>query len=107
MATLTVQQPALGGAAVTYAAAAAGGDDFPNDARTIAHVKNGSGVSINVTIARDRNCDMGFTHSVVVAVPAAGERIIGPFKRDEFGSSVGLAYSAVTTVTVAVVRAGA
>jgi len=106
MATLSVQQPALGGAAVTYAAAAGGGDDFPNDGRTVAHVKNGGGGSINVTIARARTCDMGQTHSVVVAVPAGAERFIGPFSRDEFGPSIGLAYSGVTSVTVAAIRAG-
>ncbi|HSV91722.1 MAG TPA: hypothetical protein VLH81_01550 [Desulfobacterales bacterium] len=106
MATLTVQQPALAGTAVTYGAAAAGGDSFPNDGRTIVHVKNGGGSSINVTIARSRTCDMGQTHNVVVAVPNGDERIIGPFDRNDFGPSVALAYSGVTSVTVAAVRAG-
>lgn len=107
MATLTVQQPLLAGTAVTYGAAAAGGDSFPNDGMTIAHVKNGGGSSITVTIARARTCDMGQTHNVVVAVPAGEERVIGPFVRDQFGPSVPLTYSGVTTVTVAAIRAGA
>lgn len=104
MATLAVQVSSAGGLAPTYAAASAGGDDFPNTGREFLHVKNGSAASINATINSAQLCNYGFDHDVVVAVPAGGERIIGPFVPSRFGLSVGVTYSAVTSVTVAAVQ---
>jgi hypothetical protein len=103
MAVLTPVSPGLTGAIEAFVAASAGGDSFPNDGHTMLHVKNGSGASINVTITSLVNCNQGVNHPVVVAVPAASERIIGPFDQTRFGTSVAVAYSAVTTVTVAAV----
>jgi hypothetical protein len=103
MAVLTPVAPGLVGGAETFVAASAGGDTFPNDGHTMLHVKNGGGASINVTVTSNVNCNQGVNHPVVVAVPAAGERIIGPFDQTRFGTNVAVAYSAVTTVTVAAV----
>jgi hypothetical protein len=104
MAQLSVQSlSAVSALNPSYQAAAAGGDSFPNTAgRAWLHVKNGSGGSINVTIASQKTCDQGSTHNLVVAVPAAGERLIGPFS-DRFADSNGLVqvtYSGVTSLTV-------
>lgn len=104
MAALTIQQAALTGATPAYAAADVAGDTFDNDSRTMLHVKNGGGGSINVTVDSPTVCDQGGTHDLVVAVPAGQERIIGPFPVARFGSSVAVTYSGVTTVTVAAVR---
>ena len=104
MAQLTVQKISQTGLAPAFAAAAAGGDTFANGGRAILHVKNGGAGSINVTINSVKPCDQGFDHDVVVAVPAAGERIIGPFDPARFNDSSGnvsVTYSGVTTVTVA------
>lgn len=107
MAQLTIQTIATTGLAPTYAAAAAGGDAFLNDGATYFHVKNGSGASINVTVNSVTACDQGFDHDQVVAVPAAGERILGPFpsqRWNDASSNVNMSYSAVTSVTVAAVK---
>lgn len=104
MATLAVQKITPAGTGPTYGAAAGGGDQFTNDGRTQFHVKNGSGSSINVTVNSIAACSQGFDHDLVVAVPAGGERMIGPFEPARFNDSNGLVsvtYSAVTTVTVA------
>lgn len=105
MAALAVQRPALAGTAVTYAAAAGGGDTFDNDGKTLLHVKNGGGGSINVTANASIACNQGHDHDAVVAVPAGGERIIGPFPLNQFGPTVSLTYSGVTSVTAAAVGA--
>lgn len=103
MAVLTKISSGLTGAAITFTAAAGGGDSFVNDGNTVLHVKNGGGSSINVTINSTRQCDQGFDHDLVVAVDAAAEQVIGPFSVARFGRSVGITYSGVTSVTVAVV----
>lgn len=108
MATLTAQSASISGAAPTFAAASAGGDEFANSGKEVLHVKNGSGSSINVTITSQRTCDQGGTHNVVVAVPAGEERRIGPFSVERFNDAdsgrVEVAYSDVTSVTVGVFK---
>lgn len=108
MAALTVQNVARTGLAPTYAAAAGGGDTFVNDGQTFVHVKNGGGSSVNVTVDSTAPATVGLAQSdVVVAVPASGERMIGPFPPnafDDVNGSTAIAYSAVTSVTVAAVR---
>lgn len=115
MATLTVQVVAEAGLAPSYAAAAGGGDEIPNDnGDVILHVKNGGGGSINVTVAPQvasvaLNGGLGtYTRSnLVVAVPNGGERMIGPFPRRAFNNAngrVAVTYSGVTSVTVAAIR---
>jgi hypothetical protein len=106
MAALTVQKLSLTGLNVATASAGAGGDTFTNDGKTVLEVTNGSGGSINVTVDSTRPCSYGADHNVVVAVPAAGSRRIGPFPVARFGDPVSVAYSDVTTVTVAAVSTG-
>lgn len=104
MAVLTPVNPGLTGGAEAFVAAAAGGDTFPNDGHTMLHVKNGGGAPINVTVDSKIPCNFGSDHDVVVSVPNAGERIIGPFDQSRFGTDVNITYSAVTTVTVAAIK---
>ena len=104
MALLAVSRVSLDGANPTFVAATAGaGDNFPNTGREYLHVINGSGGSINVTVAATAPCNHGTTHNVVVAVPAGQQRRIGPFPTSRFGDNVVVTYSAVTTVTVAAI----
>lgn len=104
MAELTVQVIAQAGLNPSYGAAAAGGDTFENDGKTYLHVKNGGAGSITVTVDADKNCDQGFDHNASVAVPAGGERIIGPFPLHQYPAKPSVTYSGVTSVTVAAVR---
>lgn len=105
MALLSPQLPTLTGAAVTYAAAAAGGDTFVPTARRRLHVKNGSASSITVTIATPATYAGLAIADAGGAVAAGEERAFGPFDPALFANSSGVAavtYTAVTSVTVAV-----
>lgn len=105
MATLAVQKPVNTGTVPTFNAAAGGGDQFPNDGQTVIHVKNGSGGSINVTVASPTACSHGGTHPLVVAVGAGAEKVIGPFpmaRHNDANGMVQLTYSGVTSLTLAV-----
>lgn len=109
MATLTVNQLSLTGTAPTFVAAGAGGDDFGNDGvRTFLVVKNGGGSAVTVTLNDTGSVSppsaKAFDPDVDVSVSAGGEAWIGPFDTARFGSSVGVTYSGVTSVTVAAVR---
>lgn len=107
MATLSVQVVVLGGIVPSYATAGAGGDEFVNSGREMIHVKNGGGGSINVTVNSQEACNQGYDHDAVVAVAAGTEKMIGPFPKSRFddsGGKVQIAYSGVTSVTIAVLQ---
>jgi hypothetical protein len=107
MALLNVQRTGLTGLATTFTAASAGGDSFVNSGRAYLHVKNGDTTDKTITVNSQTPCNYGFDHDAVVTVPAAGERIIGPFPKNRFDDANGqvqITYSAVTSVTVAVVE---
>lgn len=108
MATLTVQSViGLSGVTPTYAAAASGGDKFPNDGKTLFHAKNGSGSPITVTVASLVTCNQGQTHNNAVVVGANSEEMIGPFDQSRFSDGTGLVsvtYSGVTSLTVAALK---
>lgn len=111
MANLATQTFGFAGEAITLVAAAGGGDAvFPADPRVFLWVKNGGGSPITVTLTvpgttfGQNNPDIG------VSVPNGGERLIGPLGPElvapETFQNVLIAYSGVTTVTVAAVRVG-
>ena len=103
MATLTVQQLTSSGTGVTLTAAAAGGDAFANDGKTIFEVNNGGGSSMTVTLTSQNTCNQGGTHNGGGSVPAGAVRRYGPLDRGRFNDATGLVqvtYSAVTSVTV-------
>ncbi len=107
MATLTPQEVNLTGLTPTFAAASAGGDDFVNSGKAVLYVKNGGASAVTVTVDSQTTCNYGFDHDAVVSVPASGERVIGPFPKARFNDAydkVRITYSAVTSVTVAVLE---
>jgi hypothetical protein len=109
MATVTPQDLSLAGVAPTANAASAGGD-LVNDpyGDTVLRVTNGSGASINATIAvvsaarpGDGRFPAQTISNQVVAVPAGASRLIGPVPsafRDT-NSRFSLAWSASASVT--------
>ena len=104
MATLAIQPIAATGTALTFADATSGGDKCHVGDRLFLLVKNGSGSSITVTLtttAKESDFDVADN---AVAVAAGAQTAIGPIERELYADSDGLcgiAYSAVTTVTVA------
>lgn len=109
MAVLTIQPAAHTGLNPSYAAASAGGDQFPPGEDVMLHVKNADATSKTVTVLSPTPCSQGATHNLAVAVPAGTERMIGPLPAGRFAQpSTGLVhvtYSAVTAVTVAAIVA--
>lgn len=111
MATLTVKAITKGGLnpdSPAYVSAAGGGDDFANDGTTFLEVVNGGGGAITVTIPIGidpyANDPLHSTSDDTVSVPAGERRILGNFPVVNYGNSVSIAYSGVTSVTVAAFR---
>ena len=109
MATLTTQVITADGLDPTYAAAAGGGDKVRPGPGVFLHVINGDASPITVTIAAPCN----FYGSVAkpdlaVTVAASGEKMIPvpatPFADPSDSGLAAIAYSAVTSVTVAALR---
>ncbi len=109
MATLTVQQLVRTGLNPSLAAAAAGGDAFPNNGRTFLRVKNGhADAARTVTVASQlgaASIPQGAVKAdVAVVVPAQGERWIGPLDPGSFNDANGrvvFTYSSEADLTVA------
>ena len=112
MATLTSQTIVESGLNTTYAAAGAGGDTFLNDTseKIFLHVKNGDASSKTVTVTAAKTSatvpGMGpmTKGNISIAIPAGDSRMIGPLYYTAYGKNPAITYSAVTSVTVAVVR---
>lgn len=104
---LSVQSISRSGLNPTYSAAPADGHSVANGSgkKRFIHVKNGGGSPINVTVQTPLTIDTSLAVSdLVVAVPNAGERIIGPFPSEVYSQSDGSIYvdfSGVSSVTVA------
>lgn len=113
MATLV---PGTAGRATAFdlsalAAAAGGGDKFPNDGQTFFIVKNGDGSDHTVTFpfsGINQGVIDGITPSNTARTVTAGHTaIFGPFPSGLYNDASGLVsvtYSAVTSVTVAAVK---
>ncbi|NUP23605.1 MAG: hypothetical protein HOZ81_47625 [Streptomyces sp.] len=108
MATLATQTVALAGIAPTYASAAAGGDKVECGDRNFLHVKNGSASSVTVTLTSTASVRGQAVSNLTVAVPASGERLIGPIQPDLLQNQTdglcAVGYSAAASVTVASLR---
>lgn len=102
MALLARQAPSLYGTAITYAAAAAGGDTFGWVADGVLRVKNGSASSITATVVVPGTTYGQANPDVPVVVAAGAEAAIGPIPSAlAVEGVVSVTYTAVTTVTVA------
>ena len=107
MATLAVQQIPVTGFTPTFAAAGAGGDAANPDDRTFLRVKNGSAGAINVTVVVPGSLYGQALADPVVVVPATTGDVLINLPSGLADPATGLVswtYSAVTTVTVALVR---
>ncbi len=112
MAILNVQDVGASGLAPAFAAAAAGGDEFPLSEHVVLRVKNGGAASITVTLKTKKPSNYGESNDVVFNVAAGAEMSIRPGAIkggiERFANGNGRAevtYSAVASVTVAVVGA--
>lgn len=106
MATLAPQAVLVTGLNVSLAAASAGGDACNPDDLVLLYVNNASGGSINVTVVTPGTVYGQAVPDVVVAVPAGAFRIIdlpAPLA-DPITGLVSWTYSAVTSVTVGLIR---
>lgn len=108
VATLTVRKitdAGLDEVSPAWDSAAGGGDDFPNNGNTYVAVNNGSGGAITVTvpIGVDPHASdpLHATTDSTVSLSAGQRKYIGPFDKVKYGNSVGIEYSAATSVTVA------
>jgi hypothetical protein len=110
MALLATQVATGAGIGPAFAAASAGGDTMAVGEDVALYVKNASGAPVTVTIASPGVCNQGGNHPLVVSVPAAGERLIGPLTPayrfgDPVTGLVSITYSSATSVTVAAIKA--
>lgn len=107
MALLTPVRPTLNGTVLAPSSAASGGDQFPNDGKTLYYVNNGGAGSINVTFdALKADGDLPLT-DIVKAVANGTAQIFGPFPTKLFNNAQGLVsvtYSGVSSVTVKAIR---
>ena len=107
MALISYQDIGYAGDAVTFGAVTASDHLIPDD-RGVLVVRNGSGVSINVTV-QVGGSTFGQNHADAVrAVPAGGECWFGPALEnlagaDTFGVVV-FGFSATTSITAAAIR---
>lgn len=107
MATLATQVIAQAGTAITFAAAAGGGDACATGSDVKLLVKNGSGSPITVTLVTPGKVDGDLDITDRAVTVAAGATTGIPVTDRYLDPVTGLAaitYSAVTTVTVAVIR---
>lgn len=119
MAVLTVQNAAFTGINHTYAAADVAGDSFlnPDDNRTFVMFKNSNATARTLTIAGNATskpgfgdisaADMGETVTIPGSGTNGGECMVGPFPAGRFNDSngrVNMTYSAVTGLTVSVIK---
>ncbi|PYC83452.1 hypothetical protein C7C46_08960 [Streptomyces tateyamensis] len=109
MALLPILTIKASGISPAYGAASAGGDKVSLSApNTFLHVKNGGASSITVTVTTQNNAYKGLTvPDRIVTVAASGEQMIGPLDaalHADINQQASVAYSAVTTVTIAAFR---
>jgi hypothetical protein len=109
MATIT-PVASSSNAPLSYQAATASDSLTATAQRVTLMVVNGSGASINVTLAGQNPCNYGATHNVVVAVPAGATEPIAVVGGSTAAAMAGVVsaagtvtvtYSSITSVTVA------
>lgn len=106
MAILNAQKVALGGLQPTYSTAAGGGDQAPTGEKLVLHVRNGDATAKTITVATPGTVGDLAVADAQQSVPASGQLFI-PLKgvfRDPVTGRAAITYSAVTSVTVAVLQ---
>lgn len=108
MAVMAVQKIVDAGTAPTLSAVTANDTAvIGSGSNSFLHVKNGSGASVNVTITDYLTADNGDQMAPHVVAVAAGADAYIPLRRSyDKGDGTGaqIAYSAITTVTSALVQ---
>lgn len=113
MATLAIQNATKLGFEPTFAAVAAGGDEFVNDGKTLLEFVNSSGANAyTITVATPATIEGLAVADVAVSMQAGvGERrVVGPFPINAFNDANGkvqITYTGTapaTDLTVAVIR---
>lgn len=109
MATLTPVQGSRSGLIVNsgLTAASSGGDQFANTEREQFIIKNGDGSDHTVTFVSQQTVDGQAVADKTVNVVAGDVMAFGPFPAGTFndtGGNVQVTYSAVTSVTVKVIK---
>jgi hypothetical protein len=102
--TQTVNRP---GILTVFTAADAGGDTFTNTGREILQIKNGDVSAKDATIVTTQKIDsdaLDVQDLAVLQVPASGTVTVGPFVPTTYGTTVSITYSAVTSVSIAVLK---
>lgn len=109
MAAITVQSASPTGTALSFVAASGGGDTLNVTNDVYLFVRNGDASSKTVTVVRAGNDAYGQAiPDIAVVVVAGATAVIGPIPpafRDPGDGLVDVTYSAVTSVTVAAMRA--
>jgi hypothetical protein len=100
ISALSVTTIARTGTADTLAAANVDGHTIVNDGKTWFEVLNGAGAPINVIVAPSKTVDGLAVSGRTVAVAAAARKKFGPYPKSDYGESVTVIFSAVTSVTV-------
>jgi len=109
MADLAVVTISRNGLEATYNTAAGGGDAFINTGNEFVHIKNDDASSKDITFATPAEVDGLAVADRVVSIPAGEDRMIGPFPASTYNDTAGkvqITYSAVTSVTIAVIKPG-
>ena len=111
MALLSVQKALLAGQQLTFNSCAVGGDSFVNSGNVYCIVRNQDASSKTVTFDAPGTDNFGLSGAfadVAVVVVNAQTSIIGPFPPNRFNDANGqvqITYSAVTSLTIAIVSA--
>lgn len=109
MATIATLTTSRAGAKINQVAANGGGDAFVNTGVELLVIKNADSGAHTVTIVSQSTVDGLAVSDRDVVIPAGEEWVIGPFPTNVYNDTnnrVQLSYSAVTSVTVAVVATG-
>lgn len=108
MATYATENIGTGGLAATYRTAALSDKVTPGDG-TFLHVKNGSASAVTVTLVTPGTVDGLAVADRMVSVPATSDRFIAvpenPYINFADGGLAEIQFSAITSVTFAVLRA--
>lgn len=110
MAELTVQPSARVANDLTLSNASGGGDKFANTGVEMLLVQNGSGGSINVTVATPQTVDGNAVADKVIAVADGKTALLGPFSKATYNDTdgfVNVTYSGTSSVKVAAIKRGA
>jgi hypothetical protein len=107
MATLTVTQLSIAGAADAPVAVAGGGDEFPNSGREWVEIINGDSNPTTVTFTTPATVQGVAIADPTVTVAAGARKKVGPFPPELFNNANGrvtMTYSNSTDITVGVYR---